>query len=867
MAENNENTLIILKNSNPINKYPVDADQLNHNFEVLAKNQGGSAIKQLIESSGQVYTPVVDNQLAMAVAQYVFSATLFDEKGTTNAFKLYPKDGFSAPYRYTYGMVVSFVPTRTNTGPMTLQIGTNSAYPVYVGTNPVPSGFIVPNTLNSFRFMGTYWSQVSSSSTSAGGSGSGDSGSTNSSLLGVIQDVISSAGIAYDPTNTNQLSQAIATYISNSAYTATYAGNVYTLTPLGGQRELTSYTEGSIIHFLCPANNTAADPLIKIGDLPETPIVSYSGVSFQANELKTNAYIVLRYSDYKFRYISNYMPSLILGNNIQVTGISNDTTLQSNSSSNLVTEYAVKQYVDLNTKGNQYNTIVAGYTDNGSPAALNLVGDHIIQLKSRTETSAQVIKQITPNSAEDVISSSNTDTAVNCVSKAPNVYWETAKTGFLVDDVRRLVVSEGGVSYISEARTADGETIYLNTPAAPEWFGVKNITVLPDVVLVKFGDSIYAPQGIRFEVNTTPTLADTSWLPVISVTDLETSSYSYSYGAISNNVVDQDGYYTIQVPKYVLNGDEIQEFVPSGPFGFRMVITSFNNQFPSQETISAQGYDPNTDRTSTQYPMRVYDFVLGTTIDQVPEFIVTYPSGNTENIQGSMFFTQYMPSSDENTVALTQLTDSTYVIYKTLGIDTLYTTAQALVFYQTNAPEASEQTAGGLWFNMASIPYKTYTCVDVAGLSRESAYAWVEQDVILLGTISVTGNKITSVSNYSYGNSIIKELPAVREINNTISHNFGSNVTVAAELVCISANNGYAVNDVVSISPYMNTVYTPPENPEETGTTSTSYFSITNTKHTTTINTHNLQIINRNTHTFVNIPGSSWVLRVYIDKE
>ena len=88
-TEDTTNTdLIILKNSNPLNKYPVDADELNHNFRVLALQQGQAAVQQIIESSGQVYTPIIDNQLAIAVAQYVFSCTLMDDKGTGNTYKL-----------------------------------------------------------------------------------------------------------------------------------------------------------------------------------------------------------------------------------------------------------------------------------------------------------------------------------------------------------------------------------------------------------------------------------------------------------------------------------------------------------------------------------------------------------------------------------------------------------------------------------------------------------------------------------------------------------------------------------------------------------------------------------------------------------
>ena len=56
-----ETDLIILHNSTPLNKYPVDADQLNANFKALQNQIGTNSIKDLVESTGQRYSSLLSN--------------------------------------------------------------------------------------------------------------------------------------------------------------------------------------------------------------------------------------------------------------------------------------------------------------------------------------------------------------------------------------------------------------------------------------------------------------------------------------------------------------------------------------------------------------------------------------------------------------------------------------------------------------------------------------------------------------------------------------------------------------------------------------------------------------------------------------
>ena len=862
MAENNENELILLKNSNPLNKYPVDAEQLNHNFEVLAKNQGTNAIKQLIESSGQVYTPVIDNQLAMAVAQYVFSATLFDEKGSTNAFKLYPKDGFSAPYRYTYGMVVSFVPTRTNTGPMTLQIGTNTAYPVYIGVNSVPSGFIVPNTLMSFRFMGSYWEQVSSNSSGSTG-GSATTPGTDSSLLGVIQGAITSAGIVYDPTKTEQLAQAISTYIVGMCYNSVYENNTYTLFAQNAQETPASYFEGMVVWFYPNSSNTAANPGIKIGNLLDTAILDYNGQIIPSNYISTGSMLAVRYINGAFRIISNYLPNVVFRDGVQITSVSNDPTLVNANQQALVTEYAVKKYVDSNIKSSTENTIIEGYTENGQPASLNVISKHQVQLKASSTGSS--VLEFTPNDTADLIASSNQGKATNAIDKFNTTYWETQKTGYLLDDKKRQVAGDQGSKYIEIVYNSEGDVEYLHTPAEPEWIGFKNLTKLPDVLYIAMTDSNHTPAAIRAEVNTSPTLDQSLWMPLVTKDGESDNQYILDYGNFTLLTQDASGYYTVLLPNTVFNGSAIEPFSPSGAFALRFVVETSDNQFPTTEQINASGYDPNTDRTSEQYTWQIKDMSIGSLINDVPQFSFVYPSGTIEIIDSPIYYTQYLLNQEDTSVStLDSLANGRYILYKTYGSEYLDSVLKSKVSYQSELPTPSAATLGNLCIVISTRPYKTYICTQ-----QDTDYVWTETEFMLLGGFDVANNCITSVINYAYGTLMVKDFSFTKDFDTTIQHNFGSDVSVSCLLVCNAANNGYDVGDQVAVYPEKINNYTLSGNTTDgyTLNNSISVFNIVNTNITTKIKAKNYVIANKDTGTFVAVAADNWTLRVYISKE
>lgn len=867
-----DNDLIILKNSNPLNKYPVDVDQLNHNFDLLNKNQGGAALKQLIESTGQVYTPIIDEQLSMAIAQYVLSCSLFDEKGTTDAFILQPRDGFARPYRYTWGMTVSFVPTRTNSGPMTLQIGPLDPYPVYIGSNEVPAGYINANTLNTFKFLGTYWAQVTSTgSTSTGGSQTTTTDS--STVVDTIRTVITSAGLTYDATDNTQLAKAVANYVSNNLYTATLSNSNYALLPYGTAYVPTKYTQNMLVWFIADKNNTA-NATLSIKGLQQTAIVDFFSDPIAANTITAGEVVTCIFDGTAFKLISQYKGALTLSNGVRVTTISNDTVLAAASETALVTERAVKTYVDTKVKGTKSNLVVSGYEVNGKPAAIRTISAHSMQLLAGTGTATEkTVEDFTPDSADTLIVSGNVDKAINAVSKVNTVYWESEKSGFAVDDVKRTVTGTTGSKYVTISYDSTGNPTYVHTPAAPCYFGFKGLTKLFEVLKIKHTDENHTPKTVKLYVNTSATLDSSLWMPLCNRLGTEGAYYAdYSYGMLTS-LTPENNYYTIEIPTYIEQSGTITEFAPTAAYALKIVATEFNNQFATQETINAEGYDPNNDTsdTTTKYTWQVSDVVLGNYLVGVDPFVVSYPDGSLENITNSLYFSQYsIDNTKENTVELSALENGRYILYKVYGINVLYAISKDLVFRQSMQPAAIAENSGGIWIDLSSVPYQSYICNETTDETTGIiTYSWDKTSVMLLGGMDVLDNTFSEAINYRYGDSYIEDYDVSATQTIDITHNFGSDVTIHCYLQCTAANNSYVPGEQIILAPYTNTTY------ELTGDilkgydleATLSYFNVTTTNITTKIDLHNLQIVNRTTNTLVTIPDNSWILRVYINKD
>lgn len=538
--------LIVLHNSNALYKYPVDAEQLNENFNFLLEKIGQNAIKDFIESAGLTYSTLISNQLAAAVAQYVLSCTIFNESGTNSNYVLSGRDSFSLPYRYTDGMVVTFKTSRTNTSTPTIQLGTLAAYPIKVNGSVASPGYIATDTYISFVLTyytsnpaESYWSPVTTNS--SGSSSGGEESGVSNYATAAIRYAIATASLVYDKDNVTQLSTTLADYLTGLCYTATYSNNIYTISPIGSHAAPEGYKNGMLIGFVAPANNLS-EPFVKINNLEVIPLADEMGVPIQADTIKSNQFVLARYSANKFCIVNQYIPNLKTGNGAILEGLSNDGTLGSDSSTLAVTEHAVREYVDNSLRSSVANTINDGYRENGAPAAVQAIGKHGLNLTAGTNA---FIEQ-TPNDTANTIVSSNSSLAVNMVSGVDNVYWETQKTGFAVDDMSRIaadVTGTGSNKVIQVQTDLSGTVIYLHNPAQPEWFGVKDVTTIPTHAKIKYTDTNHTPTSFNFQINASNSASGTWYDLVTPIYDDSAAEITPldSTGAVIEHVYDING--------------------------------------------------------------------------------------------------------------------------------------------------------------------------------------------------------------------------------------------------------------------------------------------------------------------------------------
>lgn len=866
-----DNDLIILKNSNPLNKYPVDADELNHNFEILNKNQGGEALKQFIESSGQVYSPLITTQLAMAVAQYVVSAGVFSESGTTDAFILQGKDGFITPYRYTDNMTVSFVPTRTNIGAMTLQIGRLDPFPVLVGGQGTPAGFLNVGTYTTFRFKGTYWEQVSSAtggSTGGGSTGGGSTGGGDSSaaITNLIREAITSAAIGFNPSDSSQLAQAIAVYVSRYMYSSLMVESTYNLTAPGTQVYPPTYREGMVITFQADAN-CLDNPYVKVGSLQSTQMVDFFGNILSAGDIVSGEFVTCIYTGTQFKVISQYQTSLSLANNHKVNTISNDPTLVAGLPTALVTEYAVKQYVDTKVKSTKANVIISGYQVNGESAALRVASTSVVQLMAGNgSTSEYLLEEETPTDSSNIIVSGNAAKALNPVAHVGNVYWESEKSGFAVDDVSRIVTGETGSKYVTQQYDTGGNYVYLHNPKAPCYYGFKNLTKVYSTLKLQHTDANHTPQAIQLWVNTNASLGESFWTPLCNRSG-SAGFYTpdFSYGYLEVLTPETDGTYTITIPKYIVSGNTVEAFNPTTAYAMRIVAYTFNNQFATNETVNTAGYDPNNDTSDTtiRYTWQISKVELGNTVNSIPPFVLTYPDETIEQVKNPLYFTLFgRDDTTTNQVVRENPTTGRYIIYKIYEDTGLYALKKENVFRQTQQPPANEANEGSVWINLGVMPNETYLCVSNSAEDGTLTYSWEKTRIMLLGGFDVVNGNITNAINYRYGDILVIDSAMTANYSNTIAHNFGSDVSVTCYLVCTAANNSYVPGESVLVDLHQLSVYD-----NATTTNQLSYFVVSNTNITTRIDSSNLKIINRNTKALASLPNNAWNLRVYVEKD
>lgn len=860
-----ETDLIILHNSTPLNKYPVDADQLNANFKALQNQIGTNSIKDLVESTGQRYSSLLSNQLATAVAQYALSANVFTEVGSGNTYILQGKDGIAAPFKYTDNMVVYFKTEHTNSGASTLQIDTLTEYPIKLDeSSSITAGYIVTNQLLGFRFIengsSSYWLPISSSysSSSSGGSGEGADSSTVDYIYSSIVNTISSAGLSFNTDNVTLLSKAISTYIGHMLYNCEYESNVYNLTSQNAQVGVTALSDGLIVFFIASETNDNG-AAIRINGGYSMPIVDFSNKPIEAESIIAGDFIYCLYTNGSFKLLSNHKATLSLNNGVTVDTITNDVELVNDSSRAIPTEHAVKSYVDTKVKGSTPNIVVDGYAEGTTPAALHNVGAHVVQLVTQDESLQTAWKEVQGSDPDSCIASGNNIYARNVINKIVSTYWESEKIGFSVDGKSRVLAGSDGFKYIVIETDGSGNPVYVSSPC---YIGISNLTTLPDMLHIRHSDDNHTPQSIKLQIAFG---TDTTFYDVVNNVD---GVADYTYGNIQAMQVQANNYYVIQVPTYYLDGGVLRPIIITGgtTFKLRVVPTLFDRQFPTEETINSQGYDPNNDTESTtvKYTWQVVDIILSSTVSS-PAFTLSYPDNSIEAIHNMLYVSQYEvvepeegQEPDPNLTALDEIDDGLYYFYKIYNEPMLYLVAEEAVYTQISDPLTPEQkiedNAGSVWINTSTIPSTTYILSEV----NTNTYDWQQSQIMLLGACQYANNGISVIDTFRYSNAFGVEFPMTSDFDQTITHNFGTDVLVECYLVCTTANNGYSAGEEISIDNNITSL----ENPQLF-----SYFQAVNTKLQTRITAHNLLIINRTTHEPVVLPNTGWTLRVYITKD
>lgn len=857
-----DNDLITLKNSNALFKYPVDAEQLNYNFQYLLDQIGSGKIRFLIESTGQIYSDLLDNQLAAAVAQYVVSGNFFKESGQDNTYILQAANGLVAPTTYTEGMVVTFITTHSNTGASTIQIGELAAYNIRVSNEDILAGYILTNVPLTFILRKAtendtttyYWEPVSTGGT--GGGGGGDTPIQTNYADKAVENIITTAGFAFNENDKTLLSKAVASYISRRIYTCTYNAGTYILKSYDDQFGITSPRNGDFVAFMADEANSATDPSIMINESSRYPLKNYLGETLEVNSILAGDFVYCIYDNGVFKLLSNHQTALSLSSGAEVSSISTDYTFENASDTELATTKAIKDFVSTQVHSLQPNIIQTGYIVNNQPAALVNIGGHVLQLVSAKQTEDTAYVESQPTSPSSMIYSGNVNYAHNVINKIDSTYWPSVESGFAVDGFRRYVGGTTGNKYI-----AIDTTTYVGTHA---FIGFSGLTTLSNYLRIKHTSENETPQSIKFQIAFG---SDTTYY------DIVTQTGDVSYGFLSSLQTDDDGYFNIEIPKYYNNGGSITPITIGSNIKFKVVATLFNNQFVDQTTLEDPTYDPNNDTTSEQYHWCVSDLILCNLVE-APVFEVIYPSSTASLINGNTYNTQYDfvdEDTDPNLTALDTVPNGSYYIYisKELEEPTLVEQNKLYKSFTNPLPNPTSSDIGSVWFNISTVPATPAILKQNASTNE---FEWVAQDLILIGSCTYSSNAVTALNNFRYGTAFGVEYAMTSTFSKNITHNFGSDVDVYCQLICTTANNGYAAGDMITLDNNMTSVYSLPTVTSaglvtNIGSNTLSYFQVVNTQTQTTIKASNLYIVNTSTNNLVLLPSSGWKLRVYITKD
>ncbi|HSA05742.1 MAG TPA: hypothetical protein P5556_01025 [Candidatus Gastranaerophilales bacterium] len=154
-----------------------------------------------------------------------------------------------------------------------------------------------------------------------------------------------------------------------------------------------------------------------------------------------------------------------------------------------------------------------------------------------------------------------------------------------------------------------------------------------------------------------------------------------------------------------------------------------------------------------------------------PNLVIAYPDGSLETISAD-----YTISSISS--------DGTYTVIKEKGQNPLITTKT--ITEDIKAP--TSPVDGDYWLNIGIKPMAPY---------KRVGGAWIATQYTKLGEFTRTSGTIGTPKSYAFnGQSVIEQALANNYLTNiSFNHNIGSDCICKSELICISAELGYAIGD------------------------------------------------------------------------
>lgn len=801
------NNLIVLKNSSYAKgrKYVVDANDLMTNFKIILDSAGTSSIRDVIEATGQMFNPLVSDQLLNAITQLTLAANYFKDIGRTNEVVLAPYSvGYGVPTEYIHNMSVKFRPAKPNTGSTTLAFDGASGVPLLTDMyEELTSGMLLPTADYVATYDETRGSFILSSTIE-------DSGSL---ALQEIRHLVESAGITFSATLEQQLMQAISIYTAQTTYQCVsdingVRLNNYVLKPYDLFVQVPKYTNGMVIRFKPTFANTLTNPTIQVYGMSRFPLVASDGDTIPVGSISPNFDVIVRYQDESFYLVSNGLSSLKLQQGPVVKAISNDTSLGDGAEDKLTTEFAVKAYVDAKTNAKKKFSVSSGETDDeNKPAFFEKTEDSVLTiLAGRSgEPSYSTLVDLTnavasPNKPDETVIIDDepeirTFTLANCFDGDNDTYYETEVQG-------ALVAGQKDPMY-------EGQYITM-----PQFVGATGLE--SSVAKVRFlgNASISLPRSVFFQYSID---GGTTWQEVGTETYQEADasgqiktkvkraiySVDFNSGEYSDIDVDIIPYVDATNPDLgVANQYDVRcyayEF--TGDTGWQLV----NYQFCVEERTIQPLVVMYADGTSEVITDKAQLSTAG--IEGTSASIIKYYGGGFDIIDNDLYTESYIEPTLELGRFWVKLGGliTTYADDEIEVFDTVETKADLNNYDVTDLANGAVIKVMSDSTHQNKTTYYKYSVetnqfVYIGIENTESTVRRQKLKYVRIGTVDLTNGVITALHPAAFnGEYTVSNLPLTSP--KTINHSIGSLNSAKMFITCVGSDGGYVNGDTVELT-------------------------------------------------------------------